>query len=128
MPSIHQEVSFAASPAKVYRALLDSTEFAAFTGMPAEIGSEEGAAFICFGTFILGRQVELIPNQRIIQAWRVFNWPEGVYSMARFELQAEDGGTKLVFDQTGVPDDAVEHIDSGWHEKYWNPLQKYLDA
>ncbi len=128
MLNIHQEVSFAASPARVYRALLDSTEFAAWTEMPAEMGAEEGAAFTCFGTFILGRQVELVVDRRIVQAWRVFNWPEGVYSLVRFELEDDDGGTKLVFDQSGVPDDAVEHVDSGWHEKYWNPLQQYLEG
>lgn len=128
MASIHQEVSFPESPEKIYKVLLDSAEFTAFTGMPAEIGGEEGAAFTCFGTFILGRQVELIPHRRIVQAWRVFDWPEGVYSLARFELLDDDGGTKLVFDQSGVPADAVEHVDSGWHEKYWKPLRKHLES
>ena len=128
MSSIHQQVLFHDSPARVYKALTDSADFAALTGMPADIGNEEGGAFICFGAFILGRQVELIPDQRIVQAWRVFNWPEGVYSIVRYELQDNEGGTKLVFDQSGVPADAVEHVDAGWHEKYWEPLRKHLAA
>jgi activator of HSP90 ATPase len=128
MPSIHQEISFAAVPARVYRALLDSTEFAKLTEMPAEIGSEEGESFTCFGTFILGRQIELIADRRIVQAWRVFNWPEGVYSAVRFEFHEENGGTKLIFDQTGVPADALEHVDTGWHEKYWKPLRMYVEG
>jgi hypothetical protein len=62
----------------------------------------------------------------LVQAWRAKTWAEGVYSVARFELAADDGKTRLVFDQAGVPEDAVEHIDSGWKRMYWEPLLKYL--
>ena len=78
------------------------------------------------GTFILGRNVELVPDRRI--AWRVFNCREGIYSIVRFELQDDDGGTMLVCDQIGTPADALEHVDSGWHEKYSKPLREYLSV
>lgn len=126
MSSIHQEITFDAPASRVYKVLLDSTEFAEFTGAAAEIDPKEGGAFLCFGTFILGRNVELVPDKRIVQAWRVFNWAEGVYSIVRFELFDEGGKTRLVMDHTGVPEDAAAHIDSGWGNKYWEPLQKYL--
>lgn len=125
---IHQEIAFAAPPPRVYKALTDSSEFAKFTGAPAKISTDEGGAFICFGTFILGRNVELVPDRRIVQAWRVFNWPEGVYSIVRFELSGENGKTKLVLDQSGVPADAAGHIDDGWGHKYWEPLRQYLES
>ncbi len=126
MTSIHQENAFDAPPSRVYKTLIDSGEFACFTGAPADISPEEGGAFICFGTFILGRNIELIPDKRIVQAWRVFNWAEGVYSIVRFDLFDEGGKTRLVMDHTGVPEDAVGHIDIGWGQKYWEPLRKYL--
>ena len=43
---------------------------------------------------------------------------EGVFSIARFELREEGGKTRLVFDQAGIPDAALEHIDGGWKEMY----------
>ena len=107
MPQIHQEVRFAATPDRVYKALTDSREFAAFTDAVAEISSHEGGAFTCFGPFILGRNVELVPGERIVQEWRVFNWPDGVYSTVRFELTASGSGTKLSLDQDGVPESDV---------------------
>ena len=128
MPSIHQEVTFSASPAKVYRALADSAEHAKFTGAPADISPDEGGAFTAHGGHIHGRNVALVPGKRIVQAWRAKGWPEGVYSIVRFELREEAGKTRLVFDQEGVPADAVEHIDSGWKKMYWEPLGRYLDA
>lgn len=61
-------------------------------------------AFSLFGDYITGRRVELVTNQRIVQAWRAGSWAPGIYSIARFELAEQDSATKLVFDHTGFPD------------------------
>lgn len=55
-------------------------------GLPAEIEPQAGGAFKCFGGQITGRIIELVPNRRIVQAWHVATWPEGVYSVVKFEL------------------------------------------
>jgi hypothetical protein len=59
---LHQEVDFKASPQRIYEALLDSKQFAAFTGLPAEIDPKAGGAFSMFGGLIVGRNIELIPT------------------------------------------------------------------
>jgi len=124
---IHQEIVFHAAPKRVYDALLDARQFSQLTGgAPAEIEQEAGGSFSCFGGMISGRNIELKANQRIVQAWRAANWPEGVYSVVRFELAGEGAGTKLTFDQSGFPDGQREHLDGGWHKMYWEPLRKYL--
>jgi activator of HSP90 ATPase len=125
--SIHQEVTIKASPQRVYDALTNAERFSAFTGgAPAQIDAAPGGAFSGFGGMIVGRNIELVPNQRVVQAWRVANWSAGVYSIAKFELQADGPDTKLVFDQAGFPADQVEHLAPGWHKMYWDPLKKYL--
>ena len=126
MAQIHQELTFAAEPAAVYKALTDSEEFAKFTDATAVISHHDGGAFSCFDGAITGRNVELIENTRVVQAWRVFDWPDGLYSIVRFELAAEGDGTKLVMDHHGVPADAAAHVDPGWHKKYWEPLRRHL--
>jgi activator of HSP90 ATPase len=124
---IHQEIVFHVAPKRVYDALLDARQFSQLTGgAPAEIEQAAGGSFSCFGGMISGRNIELKPNQRIVQAWRAANWPEGVYSVVRFELAGEGAGTKLTFDQSGFPDGQREHLDGGWHKMYWEPLRKYL--
>lgn len=124
--TIHQEVSFNASPQRVYEALLDAKQFGAFSGRPAEINREAGGAFSLFGGHIIGRNLELIPNQRIVQAWRVVTWPEGAYSIARFELKPQGAGTELVFDHIGFPEGLHDHLAEGWEQNYWSLLAKYL--
>ena len=124
--TIHQEVDFEASPARLYEALLDSKQFSAFSGGPATIDREAGGAFSLFGGLILGRNVQLIRNERIVQAWRAGDWPEGVYSIVRFELKRQGSGTRLVFDHTGFPEGMHDHLAAGWEANYWWLLKKYL--
>jgi activator of HSP90 ATPase len=124
--TIHQEVNFNASLQRVYEALLDAKQFGAFSGRPAEINREAGGAFSLFGGHIIGRNLELIPNQRIVQAWRVVTWPEGAYSIARFELKPQGAGTLLVFDHIGFPEGLHDHLAEGWEQNYWSLLKKYL--
>ena len=123
---LHYSFVLNATPARVYAALTDSDQFAKFTGDPATIGSGAGDSFSCFGGMIEGRQVELVPDVRIVQAWRVKNWQPGVYSIVKFELKAHADGTTLAFEHAGFPEEHRPHLHSGWHVKYWEPLKKYL--
>ena len=93
---------------------------------PAEISGEVGGAFTCFGGHIVGRHVELVPNQRIVQAWRVVTWDAGVYSIAKFEFNEQGSATRLVFDHRGFPTGKAEHLADGWKANYWEPMRKYL--
>jgi activator of HSP90 ATPase len=137
--AIHQEVVFKASRKRVYEALTETKQFdkvvrlseAMKGGMPpgaapTEIGREAGGAFALFGGYIVGRNVELVPNERIVQAWRTGSWDPGAYSIAKFALVEQGSGTKLIFDHTGFPKDEAEHLASGWKANYWEPLEKYL--
>ena len=125
--AIHQEEDFKARPQRIYEALLDAKQFSAFSGgRSAKIHSEIGDAFSLFAGHIVGLNVELVANHRIVQAWRVAAWPEGVYSIARFELREQGTGTQVLFDHTGFPPNLAEHLASGWQENYWKPLRKYV--
>jgi activator of HSP90 ATPase len=126
--SIHQEVDFKAGPQRIYEALLDEKQFSAFSGTAAQIHREAGGAFKLFGGRVIGRNIELMPNRRVVQAWRVETWPSGVYSIVRFELNAQGSGTRIVFDHIGFAPEDREHLSEGWPRMYWNPLRKYLDA
>jgi activator of HSP90 ATPase len=140
--AIHQEPVFKASRKRVYDALTDAKQFdkvIQLSGVmqsmhlgdkPAEISREVGGAFTLFGGYITGRHVELVPNERLVQAWRTGSWPKGVYSIARFELVEQgsgaESGTKIIFDHTGFPKGEAEVLASGWKAHYWEPLEKLL--
>ena len=125
--AIHFEVDYKTPPQRIYQVLLDAKQFQACSGLPAEIDPKAGGWFKLFDGHIEGRIVELVPNARIVQAWRS-SWPAGVYSIARFELVPRGAGTRIVFDHTGFPEGEREHLALGWEEHYWAPLHKYLNA
>jgi len=127
--NIHQEVSIEASPAAVYSLLLNSDDFTRMTGgRAAKIAKETGGEFSMFSGDIRGRNVELVPGERVVQAWRSLAWPEGVYSIIRFELTPEGKGTRLVFDQAGHPEAAQAMLEGGWAQMYWQPMNAMLSG
>jgi len=98
------------------------------TGDTAEIQPQPGAAFKLFGGRIEGRNVELAPDRRIVQAWRPASWQPGVYSIVRFELIARGSGTRIELDHAGFREDQWESLNEGWPARYWEPLRKYVDG
>jgi uncharacterized protein YndB with AHSA1/START domain len=137
--SIHQEVVFKTGRKRVYEALTDAKQFervvqlsdAAKTmikpGAPAtQISTQAGGAFSTFGGLIVGRQLELVPGERIVQAWRPAYWEPGIYSIVKFELKGDGGGTRLTLDHKAFPIGDAKSLLEGWNKNYWAPLAKYL--
>jgi activator of HSP90 ATPase len=133
---IHQEVDFGIRPERLYQALLSSEQFSActkksfdiFTATSARIDAREGGTFSLFDGHIIGRILELVPGKRIVEAWRVVDWPDGIYSIARFDFEPMGTGTRLNFDHTGFPEGLKEHLATGWQQHYWDALIRYFQG
>jgi activator of HSP90 ATPase len=136
--SIHQEPVFQSNRKRVYEALTDAKQFdeivrlsaamrsGAIASKPAEISCEIGGRLTLFGGYIVGRQLDLVPGERIVQAWRAESWSPGEYSIVRFTLAEEGAATRIVFDHRAFPAGQSQHLAAGWKGNYWEPLEKYL--
>jgi activator of HSP90 ATPase len=100
---IRQKSQFKAAPHDVYKALMESRKHARITGASARISRKPGGTFSAYDGYITGVNIELLPDTRIVQAWRGSEWPEGWYSLVVFSLKTVKGGTRLDFTQIGVP-------------------------
>jgi activator of HSP90 ATPase len=135
---IHQEPVFQASAKRIYAALTEAQQFqkvqllsAAMKSVdmiakPAVINAEPGGTFALFGDYISGRQLELLRDKRIVQAWRAASWDPGMYSIVRFALVEDGPETKIVFDHAAFPAGTGPHLAAGWKANYWEPLEKFL--
>lgn len=137
--AIHQEVLFKASRQRVYRLLTDAREFDAVTRLSdavtlmtapnaraTTISSHVGGSFTLFGGYIIGRHLEMLPNERLVQAWRAGGWPAGEYSIVNFTLQEAGEGCRLVFNHRGFPGSQGSSLARGWRVHYWDPMSKRL--
>lgn len=127
MADIQQSVTFQTSAGRLFEALVEPTQHAAFTGAGATGDPVVGAAFSAWDEYISGRHLELVPGARIVQAWRAVDWPEGAWSIVTYRLTDVAGGlSRLDFEHLGVPADHAEAIAQGWHDHYWTPLSEWL--
>ncbi|WP_413559549.1 SRPBCC domain-containing protein [Bdellovibrio sp. HCB209] len=126
--TIKQKVHFNAPPDVIYSLLADSKKYAAITGKKASIGKKAGAPFSVYGGQATGIIVELVRGKRIVQAWRGHSFPEGIFSMATFNLKpTAKNGTELILIHRGVPKQMIPSIEIGWRKYNWDPIKKYLE-
>jgi activator of HSP90 ATPase len=120
---------FPVRPEEIYQAWLSSQEHSAMTGSPAYIEGAVGGEFRAWDGYISGRTLELSRNQRIVQAWRTSEFPDGAPD-SRIELLLEevDGGTKVTLIHTHMPEDQVESYRQGWEDFYFKPMRQYFSG
>lgn len=63
-------ITIPASAQEIYDAWLDSLTHAEMTGGEASMSDEAGAEVSAWDGYITGRNLELIPGERIVQSWR----------------------------------------------------------
>jgi len=125
--TIKQTATFKAPPHEVYEALMDSAKHANFTGGKARISREVGGKFSAFDGYSEGTNLELVPDEKIVQTWRASDWPAGHYSTVTFVLNGIEKGTKLTFTQVSVPEEQLEDVSQGWKDFYWTPMKRMLE-
>ena len=117
-----------AAPEQVYELLTNGAKFGDVTGQPGKGGGAAGAYFSLFDGWLEGRQVELVPAERISQAWRFTDWEPGIYSMVKFTLTGTGKGTTMTVHQEGVPANVHEHVRTNWQGFYFDPFIKHFSG
>lgn len=115
-----------ASCSQVYEAWLDSAKHSAMTGGEAHVNAEIGLAFDAWDGYILGRNLELEPDRRILQAWRTAEFtPDEEDSLLEITLEPEGENTRLTLRHTDLPAHGTKY-ETGWVEAYFDPMQAYF--
>ena len=80
-----------ASAQEIYDAWLDSIGHSEMTGGAAEMSDEIGAEISAWDGYISGRNLELVPGERIVQSWRT----------TKFSDEHEDSIITVTLEETG---------------------------
>ncbi|MBI2415519.1 MAG: SRPBCC domain-containing protein [Candidatus Kerfeldbacteria bacterium] len=125
MKTIQQEYLIAAPIDDVWRALVDVEAIEGWGGGPAEMDDQVGTEFSLWDGDIYGKNIEVIPQEKLVQEWYAYDWEEP--STATFTLFEEDNGTRLEFLHENVPERHAKDIEQGWRDYYLGSLKDYLE-
>jgi len=107
---------------ELYKTFTDPERISAFTRSKPLVfeGAKQGGKFELFGGNVSGEYSELEEPTKIIQKWRLAQWPQGHYSTLkiRFEQNDVDSVTVMRVDWEGVPVGQEEVTKRNWGEYY----------
>ena len=116
-----------AAPEQVFKAWMSSKGHGAMTGGTAKVTAKIGAKFSAWDGYITGKTLELVPGQRIVQAWRTTDFPEDAEdSRIEISLKKERKGTRITLVHTEVPRKQAAEYKRGWVDFYFRPMKLYF--
>ena len=116
-----------ASPQEIYDAWLDSLAHSEMTGSEAILSDDIGAEVSAWDGYITGRNIELVPGERIVQSWRTTEFAdEHEDSIVTLTLEDVEGGTLVILQHSNVPEEQTRYEQGGWQQYYFEPMKKYF--
>ena len=127
LESVRLTAVLPASADRVYAAWLDSNEHARMTGGKAIVDPNVGGEHSEWDGYIEGRTLELEPGRRIVQSWRSSDFPLGAGD-SRLEVHLLDvpDGCVITIIHTEIPEGQGAQYESGWVDRYIEPMTKYF--
>jgi uncharacterized protein YndB with AHSA1/START domain len=111
----------------VYEAWLDADVHAEMTGGGATCDPVVGGRFMAWDGYIKGSTLELVPDLRIVQAWRTDEFPDASPdSRLEIALEPSNGGCLVTITHSGLPNGQGDAYKTGWVESYFEPMADYF--
>jgi len=113
---------FRAPASELYQTFTDPQRIAAFTRATPKVfeGAKKGGKFELFGGNVSGEYLELEEPTKIVQSWRLDQWPKEHYSRLEitFDQNDVDNVTVMRVTWSGVPIGQEEVTKRNWSEYY----------
>lgn len=115
-----------ATPEEVYLALTNELTLTLWTGAKAKMVAEVGGEFSLWDDSIVGKNIALEENKKIVQQWYFGDQPEE--SIVTIKLHQHKRGTSVELIHINIPAEDYENITDGWNTDYFGSLiDFYLD-
>ena len=116
-----------AAAERIFNAWLSADEHSKMVGNSATYAAD--GSFTAWDGYITGQTLEQTPHSRIVQSWRTNEFPEGAPD-SRLEVlfTPEGDGTRVTLKHTGIPDGQGQSYQTGWGERYLEPMTRYFDT
>jgi activator of HSP90 ATPase len=119
---------FRCPASELYQTFTDPQRIAAFTRAAPKVfeGAKKGGKFELFGGNVSGSYLELEEPKKIVQSWRLEQWPKGHYSRLEigFDQNDVDNVTVMRVTWTGVPVGQEDVTKRNWGEYYVRSIKQ----
>lgn len=126
--TVTETAEFRTTAAELYQTFTDPQRLAAFTRAPPKLfeGAKQGGRFELFGGNVQGTYTELAEPTRIVQSWRLDQWPKGHFSRLQIEFDQNDVDSVTVMrvNWSGVPVGQEEVTKRNWDEYYVRSIKR----
>ncbi len=127
MELLKVKITLPATAEKLYKAWLSSKEHTAFTGATAKASTKVNGAHSSWNNYITGKNVELIPNKKIVQTWRSIEFDESAPdSMLEITFEEKENKTTLNLHHYNLQKGDAKKYTDGWKESYFEPMKDYF--
>ena len=125
MKDFKKYYSINTTPEILYSALTNAATIQLWTGGPAMMEAIEGTEFSLWDDNIVGKNLEFIPNKKIVQEWYFGDQDEA--SIVTIILHEDKEKTSVELRHTNIPDEDFNDITSGWTDTYFGSLRLFYE-
>ncbi|KAL2075780.1 hypothetical protein VTL71DRAFT_723 [Oculimacula yallundae] len=119
---------FRAPASELYQTFTDPQRIAAFTRAQPKLfeGAKKGGKYELFGGNVAGEYLELVEPTKIVQSWRLDQWPKDHFSRLEinFDQNDVDNVTVMRVSWSGVPVGQEEVTKRNWREYYVRSIKQ----
>ncbi|KAL7932697.1 HSP90 associated protein [Trichoderma chlorosporum] len=126
--TVRDDQEFRTTAEEMYQTFVDPQRLTAFTRAPPKLfeGAKAGGKFELFDGNVSGEYLELEKPKKIVQSWRLNQWPAGHYSKLNIEFDQNDIDHVTVMRVTweGVPVGQEDVTKRNWGEYYVRSIKQ----
>ncbi|CAF2144161.1 unnamed protein product [Rotaria magnacalcarata] len=118
------EDAFKCSRPELFQSFTDLNMVRAFTqNSVSKYECQQDGQFALFGDNITGTFLDIVPYDRIEMLWRFKSWPKEHFSHVSLQFQDGIDQTKIIVQQTGVPEQFYDNTMEGWKRFYFESIK-----
>jgi len=117
-----------AEPEDIYTALTNPFTIELWSGETAIMTKEAGAEFSLWDGDIIGKNIELIENEKLVQEWYFDEDEDRDASIVTIKIWEKNSSCSVELMHTNIPDEAYDNIVDGWNEAYLGAIKNLLEV
>jgi len=111
----------------VFTALTNPFTIELWSGNKAVMTQNVGDEFSLWDGDIIGKNLEVIENKKLVQQWYFGEEDEAEPSIVTLTLWPKNSQTSVELNHTNIPDEAYDNIVEGWNEAYLGAIKVLLE-